>query len=116
MCIRNAYVSVAVNVPAVTSRYHGTVREISKVTRNKRRLRHIHVKTCYLRILTNTVDKVYALLNPDSILVTEHKRTLCLRQQCTEFLLEISCPNKFVGKHKHGINVQKLFSKNCMVF
>jgi hypothetical protein len=33
----------AVNVPAVTS-YHGAVREISKVTRNKRRLRHIHVK------------------------------------------------------------------------
>jgi hypothetical protein len=32
MCIRNAYVSVAVNIPAVTSRYHGTVREISKVT------------------------------------------------------------------------------------
>jgi hypothetical protein len=28
----------------VTSRYHGAVREISKVTRNKRRLRHIHVK------------------------------------------------------------------------
>jgi hypothetical protein len=44
MCIRNAYVSVAVNVPAVTSRHHGTVREISKVTRNKRRLKHIHVK------------------------------------------------------------------------
>jgi hypothetical protein len=33
MCIRNAYVSVAVNVPAVTSRYHVTVRDISKVTR-----------------------------------------------------------------------------------
>jgi hypothetical protein len=55
MCIRNAYVSVTVNVSAVTSRYYGTrdlsryarfmtVREISKVTRNKRRLRHIHVK------------------------------------------------------------------------
>jgi non-homologous end joining protein Ku len=44
MYIRNAYVLVAVNVPAVTSRYHGAVREISKVTRNKRRLRHIHVK------------------------------------------------------------------------
>jgi hypothetical protein len=54
MCIRNAYVSIAVNVPAVTSRYHGTldltwyarfitIREISKVTRNTRRLRHIHV-------------------------------------------------------------------------
>jgi hypothetical protein len=38
------HVSVAVKVPAVTSRYHGTVREISKVTQNKRRLRHIHVK------------------------------------------------------------------------
>jgi hypothetical protein len=34
----------AVNVPGVTSRYHGTVHEISKVTQNKRRLRHIHVK------------------------------------------------------------------------
>jgi hypothetical protein len=45
MCIRNAYVSVAVNFPAVTSRYHGTVREISQVTRNKRRLRHTHVKS-----------------------------------------------------------------------
>jgi hypothetical protein len=52
MCIRNAYVSVAVNGSAVTSRYQGTrdfwrfitVREISKFTRNKRRLRHIHVK------------------------------------------------------------------------
>jgi hypothetical protein len=51
MCIRNAYVSVAVNVPAVTSQYRGTreyarfitVREISKVTQNKRRQRHIHV-------------------------------------------------------------------------
>jgi hypothetical protein len=51
MCIRNEYVSVAVNVPAVTSRYRGTreyarfitVREISKVTRNKRRQRHMHV-------------------------------------------------------------------------
>jgi hypothetical protein len=48
MCIRNAYVSVTVNVPAVTSGYCGTreyarfitVREISKVTRNKRRQRH----------------------------------------------------------------------------
>jgi hypothetical protein len=56
MCIRNAYVSVAVNVPAVTSRYRGTqeyarfimVGEISKVTRNKRRQRHVHVKMlCY---------------------------------------------------------------------
>jgi hypothetical protein len=44
MHIRNAYVSVAVNVLAVTSRYHGTVPEISKVTQNKWRLRHIHVK------------------------------------------------------------------------
>jgi hypothetical protein len=47
MCIRNAYVSVAVTVPAVTSRYHSTVREISKVTRNKRRLIHIHVKSLH---------------------------------------------------------------------
>jgi hypothetical protein len=37
----------AVNVPGVTSRYHGTLREISKVTRNKRRLRHIHVNIIY---------------------------------------------------------------------
>jgi hypothetical protein len=52
------HVSVAVNFPhpsryplphsgqcpGVTSRCYGTVREISKVTRNNRRLRHIHVK------------------------------------------------------------------------
>jgi hypothetical protein len=38
------HVLVAVNVPAVTSRYHGAVRAISKVTRNKRLLTHIHVK------------------------------------------------------------------------
>jgi hypothetical protein len=76
MCIRNAYqglrfeklreastrvtwypihVSVAVNVLAVTSRYHGTVREISKVTRIKRRLihntcqkeDHLYMATCF---------------------------------------------------------------------
>jgi hypothetical protein len=52
------------------------------------------------------VKKIYALLNPDSILVTKHKRTLYLREQCTELLLEITFPNEFVGKHKHGIDVQ----------
>jgi hypothetical protein len=60
MCIRNAYVSVAVIVPAVTSRYHGTrdfarfitVGEISKFTRNKRRLRHIHVIVRRTRYVT----------------------------------------------------------------
>jgi hypothetical protein len=38
------HVSVAVKFPAVTSRYHGAVREISKVTRNERGLKHTHVK------------------------------------------------------------------------
>ena len=49
-----------------------------------------------------------------SILVTENKRTLYLSQFCTEILLEITFPNEFVGKHKHGIDVQKfIFWKLC---
>jgi hypothetical protein len=36
----------------VTSRYHGTVREISKVTQNKRRLRHVHVNSKLINVNT----------------------------------------------------------------
>jgi hypothetical protein len=65
MCIRNAYVSVAVNVPGVTSRYRGTreyarfitVCEISKVTRNKPHQRDIYVKI--LAVLYLTIYKRY---------------------------------------------------------
>jgi hypothetical protein len=51
----------AVNVTAVTSRYHGAVREISNVTRNKRRLRHIHVnnKYCFGQTLFLTQYELY---------------------------------------------------------
>jgi hypothetical protein len=42
------HVSVAVIVPGMTSMLH-SAREISKVTRNKRELRHIHVKKfCFI--------------------------------------------------------------------
>jgi hypothetical protein len=79
MCIRNAYVSVAVTVPTVTSRYHGTISEISKVTRNKRRLRHIHVNTVFCnmlkpRIAFNVLLRMYVCMHVYTLLPDYHER------------------------------------------
>jgi hypothetical protein len=73
MRLRNAYVSVAVNVPAVTSRYHGAVREISKVTRNKCRLRHIHVKINTTCTISQSVRKIQNI-SLESIQVVKDKQ------------------------------------------
>jgi hypothetical protein len=88
ICIRIAYVSVAVNVPAVTPRYHGTVQKISKVTWNKRRLRHIHVKkiyyfdscwSVYFRVIPLKANKV----NTSQCSLTQRSKTLSNTYFCT---------------------------------
>jgi hypothetical protein len=58
------HLSVAVSVLGVTSMLH-SAREISKVTRNKRRLRHIHVSIgaySTKRTTDNTTEKLLIII------------------------------------------------------
>jgi hypothetical protein len=139
MCTRNAYVSVAVNVPAVTSRYHGTrdlrryarfmtVREISKVTRNKRRLRHIHVKKLVFHTkgvsswladwLSAWKEWLFRSAKLETREYIAHLRQHCHNSKCVifqeRFLKFLKCYNFIWAQRRHNCSPAASFA-NCVI-